>query len=51
MNEKQLLLELNELQVKKNLTDAEKDRMWTIEEELLELQDMTYEALEDLDWL
>lgn len=49
MNEKQLLMELNALQIKKELTDAEKERIWTIEEELLELQDMTYEALEDLD--
>ena len=45
--EKKLLLELNALKARpySNLEDWEIERMEYLEEQLLEIQDMTYEAL------
>lgn len=48
MNEQKLILELNSLLIKKKLEDWEQERLKEIEEELLELQDLSYEALSEL---
>ena len=48
MNEQKLILELNSLLVRKHLEDWEKERVCEIEELLIELQDMSYEALNEI---
>lgn len=48
MNEKKLILELNNLLIKTRLTDLEKERVEEIEAQLEELQDLSYEALNEL---
>jgi hypothetical protein len=48
MNEKQLILELNSLLIRRNLEDWEQERVCEIEELLIELQDMSYEALSEI---
>ena len=47
MNEKRLLLELNALKFKIDPTEEDLERISEIEAELIELQDLTYEALRD----
>ena len=48
MNEKNLILELNSLLIRKSLEDWEQDRLEEIEAQLEELQDMSYECLNEI---
>lgn len=48
MEEKKLILELNSLLIRKKLEDWELERVQEIEEQLQELQDMSYECLNEL---
>lgn len=46
--EEKLIKELNKLNSKAFKTDFERERIQVIEDELLELQDMSYECLNEL---
>ena len=48
MNEQKLILELNNLLIKKRLEDWEQDRLEEIEAQLEELQDMSYQVLNEI---
>ena len=48
MQEKKLILELNSLLIKKKLEPWEQERIQEIEELLQELQDITYECLNEI---
>ena len=48
MNEKNLILELNSLLIRKSLEDWEQDRLEEIEAQLEELQDMSYQVLNEI---
>lgn len=45
MNEQKLILELNDLLILNYKTEEQQERIQEIEEELSELQDLTYEFL------